>query len=125
MSKVIKSSNGYIDIGRLTGRRGICRGQKYVEVSRFGGAVKMALEGAKMAHVVDFTCVSGSTKKVELPEGGWMLPEGGTLVTYHGAQISRWEVPAGTTVRIVSYGNAHCAHRAAVVLGGYDYSQHL
>lgn len=125
MSKVIKSANGFIDIARLTGRRGICRGQRYVEVTRFGGTAKMALEGAKMAHVVDFSSISDSTKKVELREGGWLLPEGGTLVTHYGAQISRWDVPAGTTVKIVSYGNAHCAHRAAVVLGGHDYSQHL
>lgn len=125
MSKVIKSANGFIDIARLTGRRGICRGQRYVEVTRFGGTAKMALEGAKMAHVVDFSCTSDSAKKVELPEGGWLLPDGGVLVTYHGAEISRWVVPAGTTVKIVSPGNAHCAHRAAVVLGGYDYSQHL
>lgn len=125
MAKVIKSTSGYINIGNLTGRRGICRGEKFVEVLRFGGTAKMALEGAILAHVIDFSCVSESTKKVELPEGGWMLPEGGTLVTYHGAQISRWEVPAGTKVKIVSPGNAHCAHRAAVILGGYDYSQHL
>lgn len=125
MSKVIKADKGFINIDRLTGRRGICRGEKFVEVLRFGGTAKMALEGAILAHVIDFSCVSDSTKKVELPEGGWLLPEGGVLVTYYGAQISRWEVPAGTTVKIVSPGNAHCAHRAAVILGGYDYSQHL
>ncbi len=124
MSKVIKADKGFINIDRLTGRRGICRGQRYVEVSRFGGTAKIALEGAILAHVVDFTEI-GSGKKIELPEGGWALPEGGVLVTYYGAQISRWTVPAGTTVKIVSPGNAHCAHRAAVVLGGYDYSQHL
>ena len=125
MPKVIKADKGVINIDRLTGRRGICRGQRYVEVSRFGGTAKIALEGAILAHVVDFTEISGSTKKVELPEGGWLLPEGGVLVTYYGAQISRWTVPAGTTVKIVSPGNAYCAHRAAVVLGGHDYSQYL
>ena len=125
MAKVINSANGFIGIHALTGRRGICRGKKFVEVTKFGLPVKMALEGAEMCHMVEFTEVHGSTKKVELPEGGWMLPEGGVLITYHGPQISRWEVPAGTTVKIVSYGNAHCAHIAAVVLGDYDYSQHL
>lgn len=124
MSKVIKADGGFINIDRLTGRSGICRGKKFVEVTKFGSPVKVALSGAILCHVIDFTEI-GSGKKVELPEGGWVLPEGGVLVTYHGAQISRWAVPAGTTVKIVSPGNAHCAHRAAVVLGGYDYSQHL
>ena len=124
MSKVIKADGGFINIERLTGRRGICRNEKFVEVTKFGSPIKVATEGTVFCHVIDFTEI-GSGKKVELPEGGWVLPEGGVLVTYHGAQISRWEVPAGTTVKIVAYGNAHYAHRAAVVLGGYDYSQHL
>lgn len=119
------SNTNYINTYSLTGRRGVRKDQKVVEIYRGLGRAWAPVKGATFAHFEAFSEFTSSTVKVELAGGGWLLPEGGTIVSYDRGVATRRTLPAGSTVTQLTGGSAHCAATVAVVRSGYDYSQHL
>lgn len=126
------SNANFINVHSLTGRRGVRKGLRVVEIYRGLGRAWVPVAGATFAHFEAFSEFTSSTETVELvkgswvlPAGGWVLPEGGTIVSYDRGETTRRTLPAGSTVTKLSGGSAHCAATVAVVRGDYDYSQHL
>lgn len=120
-----KSTN-YINVNALTGRRGTHRGTWAVEIYAGRGRTYLPVKNAVLAHFEKFSGFSKSTVKMPLPQGGWLLPEGGSIIPYHKeGEKSHITVPPGSTVTVVGNGNAYCDGVVAVVRAGYNYNQHV
>ena len=109
------SNANFINVHSLTGRRGIRKDARVVEIYHGLGRAWVPVKGAVFCHLESFSEFSSDTVKVTLAGGGWLLPEGGTVVTHRGAEIVRRSLPAGSTVRMVHGGSAYNAATVAVV----------
>lgn len=114
----------FVGIDRLTGRKGICKGKKFLEVKDATGNLFKIDSGVTLCHMLPISESRGFIIPEDHPKSnGWseFLREGEIIHYAHGQRHVR-SVPDGTRYKIIHRGNKHVTHVAAVIIGGFDYS---
>lgn len=104
----------YVDKSRLTGKKGICKGQKYVEVFEGVGKLKVSADAIQLRVIPsNRTYLSGEVNGrldwlPKTPEEAVLIKEDMILATRIGADSgTKYHIPAGSRVFLISGGNPH------------------